>query len=206
MRGALNFVELLEEDGPRLVPASYVTTGSHSTFEHTVRTRGRAQTSSSLLCSLLSDALGLPQEAYLNFPRTRKWEVATSHHRKRFAAYAIQSRDILLHLSNRRLYIRLHVQEFLAGLHVEWGERLTRLTLGVRRALEAGDALPAFPPAIADTLEAVDLGLEGDPLIMGRNGQGGTDGGDIENCQTTRNRDDTSKRQAGTQITREPFL
>ena len=191
MKGAVQFAEVLEEDGPRLVPASHVTTGSHPTFEHMVRTHGRSPTSSFLLCSLFSDTLGLPQEAYQIFPRTREWKVAAAHYRERFAAYVIQQRDILLQLPNRRLYIAPHVQEFLAGLHVEWEERLTRWTGGVRQALEAGDALPPFPTATADTLEAVGPGLEGEPLIMGRNGQGGTVGGAIENCQTTDNRDAT---------------
>ena len=198
MRGALQFAELLEEDGPRLVPASYVTTGSPPTFEHMVRTHGRNPTSSFLLCSLFSDALGLPQEAYLDSPGTREWEVAAAHYRERFAAYAIQPRDILLQLPNRRLYIAPHVQEFQAGLHVEWEKHVTRWTLGVRHALEAGDALSPFPTAIADTLEAVGLGLEGEPLTMGRNGHGGTAGGAIENCETTGDRDATLERQVET--------
>ena len=75
--GALQLAEFLEEDGPRLMPASYVTTGSHQTLEHMVRTHGRSPTSSFLLCSLFSDVLDLPQEAYLDFPRTREREAAT---------------------------------------------------------------------------------------------------------------------------------
>ena len=46
--GDLQFADFLEEDAPRLVPASYVTTGSHHTFEHMVRTHGRSPTSSFL--------------------------------------------------------------------------------------------------------------------------------------------------------------
>ena len=101
------FAEFLVEDGPRLVPSSYVTAGSHPTFEFMVRTNGRRPTSSVLLCSLFSDALGLPREFYLNFPRTREREVAAAHYRERFAAYVIQPRDILLQLPNWRLYICL---------------------------------------------------------------------------------------------------
>ena len=89
VRGALQFAEVLEEDGPRLVPASYVTTGFHPTLEHMVRTHGKIPTSSFLLCSLFSDARGLLQEAYLNFPRAREWEVAAAHYCEGFAAYAI---------------------------------------------------------------------------------------------------------------------
>ena len=78
VRGALQFAELLEEDDPRVVPASCVTTGPHPTFEHMVRTHGRSPNTSLLLCSLFSDALGLPQEAYLDVPRTREREVITA--------------------------------------------------------------------------------------------------------------------------------
>ena len=103
----------------------------------------------------------------------------------------------MLQLPNRRLYIGPHVQEFLAGLHVEREECLIRWTLGVRHALEAGDALPPFPTATVDTLVAVGPGMDGEPLIMGRNGQGRTAGGAIVNRQTTGNRDATLKRQVG---------
>ena len=61
--GALQFAKLLEEDGPRLDPGSYVTTGSHDTFEKMVRTHRSSPTSSFLLYSLSGDALGLPQGA-----------------------------------------------------------------------------------------------------------------------------------------------
>ena len=154
-----------------------------------VYTHGRSPTSSFVLCSLFSDALGLPQEAYLDFPGTREWRVAAAS-----VSPSTPPRDILLQLPNRRFYIGPHVQEFLAGLQVEWEERLTRWTLGVRHALEVGDALPPFPTATADTLGAVSPGLEGEPLILGRSGQGGTAGGAIENRQTTENRDTTSER------------
>ena len=140
--GALQFAELLEEDGPRLLPASYVTTGSHHTLEHMVRTHGRSPTFSFLLCSLFCDALCLP---------TREWEAATVRYRVVFEAYAIQPQDIFLRLPNRRIYMVPHVQEFLAGIDSEWEERLTRWTLGVRNALEAGDALPLFPTAAENT-------------------------------------------------------
>ena len=199
MRGALMLAKLLlDEDGPRLVPASYVTAGSHPTSEHTVRAHGRNPTSSCVLCSLFSHALGLPQEAYLGFPRIREWEMAAAHYRERFAAYTIQPQDILLRLQNRRLHIGHHAQEFLAGPCVKQEERLTRWTLGVRHTLEVGDALPPFPTATADTLGAEGPGPEGEPLIMGRNDQGGTAGGVIESGQTTENRDTTSERQVGT--------
>ena len=68
VESVMQFAELIEEDGARLLqPASYVTTGSHKTFELMVRTHERSPTSSFLLCSLCSDALSLPQRAYLDF-------------------------------------------------------------------------------------------------------------------------------------------
>ena len=196
VRGALQLVVHLEEDGPRLVPASYVTTGSQPTFDHMVRTHGSSPLSSFLRCSLFSDAL--PQEAYVKFLLTRQWEVTAALYRERIATYAIQPRDILLQLPNRRLHFAPHVQEFPAGLHVEQEEHLTRWTFGVRHPLDVGDPLAAFPTATADTLKVVGPGLEIEPLIMGRKCQGGTAVGAIENRQTSENRDATSERQVET--------
>ena len=80
VEGALQFAELIEEYGaPLLQPASYVTTSSHETFELMVRTHGRSPTSSFLLFSLFSDALSLPQRAYLDFPRPRESQAVASH-------------------------------------------------------------------------------------------------------------------------------
>ena len=60
--------ELLQEGAPWLDPASYVTTGSHDTFELRVRAHGRSPTSSFLLCSLFSNALGLRSHDVSRFP------------------------------------------------------------------------------------------------------------------------------------------
>ena len=103
MGGALQFAELLEEGGPRLVPASYVTTGSHHTCEHMVRTHGRSPTYSFLLCSMFCDALCLPRNTYLDFPRTREWEAGAARCRVVFEAYAIESPGIFLRFRNRRI-------------------------------------------------------------------------------------------------------
>ena len=71
--GAVQFAGPIEKDDAQLLqPASYVTTDSHETFELMVRTHGRSPTSSFLLCSLFSDALSLPQRAYLDFLRPRE--------------------------------------------------------------------------------------------------------------------------------------
>ena len=99
------------------------------------------------MCSLFGDALGLPQGAYLYFPRPREWRAAAGHYREIFAAYDIRPQDTVLRLPNRRIYILPHVQEFLAGLDSTWEDRLTRRTLGVRNALEEGEALSPFPTA-----------------------------------------------------------
>ena len=126
-------------------PASYVTTGSHDTFEEMVRIHGSSPTPSSPLCTLFGDALGLPQGAYLDFPRPREWRAAAGHYRDIFAAYGIHPQDTVLRLPNRRIYILPHVQEFRDGLDSTWEDRLTRWTLGVRNALKEGEALPPFP-------------------------------------------------------------
>ena len=145
--GALQFTELLEEVGRWLDPASYDTTSSHDTVEEMVRTHGSGPASSSLLCSLSGDALGLPKGAYLDLPRPREWRTAAGHYCETFAAYGIRPQDTVLRLPNRTIYILSHVQEFLAGLDSTWVDRLTRWTLGVQNALEEGEALPPFPTA-----------------------------------------------------------
>ena len=71
---ALHFAELLEEDGLRLEPASYVRTAFPDNFEEMVRTHGSSPTSSLLLCSLSGNALGLPHGADLDFPRPSNGE------------------------------------------------------------------------------------------------------------------------------------
>ena len=62
-----------------------LTTGGYSSFERMVRAHGRSPTSSYALCSMFSDALGLPQRACLGFPRSREWEVAVGRYRALFA-------------------------------------------------------------------------------------------------------------------------
>ena len=145
MGGTLQFAELLEEGAHRLVPACCKTTGSYHMFEHMVRTHGRSPISSFLLCPRFGDALGMPREAYVDFPRAREWEAAAAAvYRERFTTYAIRPQDILLRLPDRRIYILRQVQEFLADLHAEWEERQTRWTLGARNALEAGNISASF--------------------------------------------------------------
>ena len=60
---ALQFAALLQRDALGTEPASYVTTGFHNTFELMATALRRSSTSSSVLCSLFSDAMDLPQEA-----------------------------------------------------------------------------------------------------------------------------------------------
>ena len=125
-----------------------MTTGVYSPFELMVRAHGRSPTSSYLLCSLFSDALGLPQGTYLDFPGSREREVAAGRYRALFAAFGIHAQDILLRLTNRRLYIGPHVQSYLADLDCEWEERLPRWTLAVQTALGEGIELPLFPAEV----------------------------------------------------------
>ena len=82
-------------------------------------------------------------------PRSSEWEVAVRRHRALLAAFGIRSQNVLLRLTNRRLYIRTNVQEYLAGLDAEWEERLTRWTLGVHNALEGGTAFLLVPGGVA---------------------------------------------------------
>ena len=93
MESTLQFAELLQEGVPRLDPASYMTISSHDTLELMARAHGRSPTSSFLLCSLFSDALRLPSQAHLDFPRSRGWKAAVSRCRALFTAFEIRSRD-----------------------------------------------------------------------------------------------------------------
>ena len=74
-------------------PASYVTTGVHNTFELMATALRRSSISSSMFCSLFSDAMDLPQETCLDFPRTREWEEAAAHYRTLFVAYIIRPQE-----------------------------------------------------------------------------------------------------------------
>ena len=115
----LQFAELLQEGVPRLDPASYVTTGSHDTFELMVRAHGRSPTSSFPLCSLFSDALDLRSQACLDFPRSSEREAAFSRYRTLSTAFEVRPQDVLLRLRNRRLYIKPRVQEYVVGIDSE---------------------------------------------------------------------------------------
>ena len=115
LRNTMQFADLLQRNVPGPGPASYLTTGVYDSFEVMVRSQGRSPTSSLLLRSLFSDALVQLQAAYLDFPRSSEWEVAVGRYRALFAAFGIRSQNVLLRLTNRRLCIGLHVQDYLAG-------------------------------------------------------------------------------------------
>ena len=144
LRSTIQFADLLQRGAYGPGSDNYFTAGVYSSFELMVRAHGRSQTSLYLKCSLFSEALGLPQGAYLDFLRSREWEVAAGRYRALFAAFRIQAQDILLRLTHWRLYIGSHVQPYLAGLDGEWEERLTRWTLAVQTALEEDVELPLF--------------------------------------------------------------
>ena len=103
LRNIMQFADLLQRDVPGPGPASYLTTGVYSSFELMIHVHGRSPTSSFLLCSLFSDALGLPRATYLDFPHPREWEAVVGRYRALFTAFGIRSQDILLRLTNRRL-------------------------------------------------------------------------------------------------------
>ena len=75
-----------------------------------------------------------------------------------FAAFRVRSQ--MLRLTNRRLYIRPHVQEYLAVLDAEWEGRLTRWSPGVQNVLEEGTALPPFPVGAAPSPRGTEPVLE----------------------------------------------
>ena len=186
VRGALQFAARAQLHISGLESASYVTPGN--TFELVLCERGRSPTSSFFLFFAFRDALGLPQGAYLDFPGPREWDTAAGRYRTLFAAYAIQPQDILLRLPNQRLYIEPHDREYLVGLDAEYEERPTRWTLGVRSALEAGDALPPFSAAMTATPERTDRTLENEHLHTGPAEQRGTAKSVAERRHTAGNR------------------
>ena len=185
----LRFAELLQEGAPRLDPASYVTTGSHDTFELMVRAHARSSTSSFLLCSLFSDALGLPSQAYLHFPRAREWEAAVSRYHTLFTAFEIRPQHVVLRLPYSRLYIGPHVQEYLVGLDSEWEEHLTRRNLAVQNVLCIDTALLPFPAAVAAQPEEEALASGSDPWVRGRMETGSAADRAMENPQIAEGRD-----------------
>ena len=91
LRNVMQFTELLQRDVPRPGTASYVATSVYSSFELMVNAHGRSPTSSFLLFSLFSDALGRPQAAYLDFPRPREWEAAADRYLALFTTFGIRS-------------------------------------------------------------------------------------------------------------------
>ena len=130
------FADLLLRDVPGPGPALRLTTGVFNSFELILRADGRSPTSSFLLCSLFSYALGLPQAACVEIPCSREREEAVGRYRTLFAAFEIPPQDILLRLINRRLDIGPHVQEYLAGLDAEWEGALD--TMDPRGSKRAG--------------------------------------------------------------------
>ena len=119
----MQFADLLQRDFPGPGLAIYLRTSVYNLFKLMLRSQGRRPTSSFLLCSPFSDGLGPPQAAHLHFTCSREWEVVVGHYRIQFSAFGIRSQNIQLRLTNRRLYIGPHVQEYLAGLDAEWEER-----------------------------------------------------------------------------------
>ena len=89
------------------------------------------------------------------------------------------------------IYIGLHVQAYLGGLDTEWAGRLTRWTLGVQNAVEAGDVIPPFPKAVATTPERTDLSLENNRSERGQLEQRDAALGFTESRQTMGSRNTT---------------
>ena len=91
LRSTIQFADFIQRDVPGPEPASYLTTGVYISFEIMARIHRRSPTSSFLLFSLFSDALGRPQAAYLDFPRPREWEAAADRYLALFTTFGIRS-------------------------------------------------------------------------------------------------------------------
>ena len=87
LRSTIQFADFIQRDVPGPEPASYLTTGVYISFEIMARIHRRSPTSSFLLFSLFSDALGMPQGEYLDFPWPKDWEAAAGRYRALLAAF-----------------------------------------------------------------------------------------------------------------------
>ena len=88
-----------------------------------------------------------------------------------FTAFEIQAQNILLWLTNQRLYIGPHVESYLAGLDDEWEKRLTRWTLAAQTVLEEGTELLLFPTEIVHPPRGTRTVPESGPIIRGKSDQ-----------------------------------
>ena len=189
MGSTLQFAELLADGVPRLDSASYVTTGSHNTFD----VEGPRE-ESNILVPLMLPVRRCSGPAFAGvprFPRPREWESAVSRYRTLFTAFEIQPHDVFLRLPDRRLYIGPHVQEYLVGLNSEWEEHLNRWVLGVQSALGTGAALPPFPAAGEAPTAGEALASESDPQATGQMEPGDAAARAAENPQNDGDRDVT---------------
>ena len=132
---------------------------------------------------------------------SRQWEAAIGRYSALFTASGIRTQDILLRLSNPKLYI-VYVHEYLEGLEDEWEDRLTMWTFGVQNAVEVDGALPFFPVVVAAPPEETHPALESDHLIRGKLEQGGAALEATESSQTVWDRDATPAGQSGPPRTR----
>lgn len=94
----MQFTDLFQRGVSRPEPASYVATDVHSKFRFMMRALEKIPTSSFILFSLFSDALDLPQGAYLARPPAtrgcRKW-LSTDTYRALFTAFEIHPQDTI---------------------------------------------------------------------------------------------------------------
>lgn len=90
------FVDLLERGFPGPGKASSLTTGFYSPFELIAPVNERNSTTPFILCSPYSDALGMPQGAYLDFPRSTEWEAAVDRFHTLSTVFGIRPQESLL--------------------------------------------------------------------------------------------------------------
>ena len=107
-----------------------------------------------------------------------------------------------LRVTNRRLYIGPHVQEYLAVLDAEWEERLTRGTPGVKTTLEEGTVPPPFRKEAAPSSKGMEPALERDSVMRGQLEQEHAVPGTTESHQNAGSRGTTQEEQPETPRTR----
>ena len=174
-------------------PASYLITGVYDTFDLMVRSQGRSSTSSFLLCSAFSDALGPPRAAYLDFLRSRKCDVAIGRYRVLFAAFGIRSQNFQLRLTIRRLRNGAPRLRILGRARRRVRRTLDTVGPWVQNALEEGIALPPFPGKASPSPRRMKPALDRDPMIRGQMEQEGAVTGTRESHQNAGSRYNTTE-------------
>ena len=144
VKNAIVFARMLRTRAV-LPPRAYTPGKSFTSLDDLVRQQGGCETSSYILCPLFGDVLGLPQNAFAEFPRTSGWNAAVEAYRPLLQVVGATPDKVVVLLSGKRLYILPHVQEYLLDLHGPWSETLGQWTFDARRSLLEHRDPPPFP-------------------------------------------------------------